>query len=102
MGTKPRLSAVLALFLASALPASPAERKTEGSEPKLLSAFPSVGQPNTKVRSQIRANWIGGAYAVWFEDKGLRGQVLNVEEIPPETAPHADNSDVSQTFALPI
>src|SRR5437879_3173077 len=72
---------ILGLVLALVSPAANAAVKGKITEPQLLSVFPSLGQQGTKVRAEIRGNMIAGASSVWFEEQGLSGQVLEVEEI---------------------
>jgi hypothetical protein len=92
-----RVQSYLAVLLATALPVFSAAKKDDAAEPKLLSVFPSVGQPGKKFQSEVRANWIAGAHAVWFDADGLRGRVLKVEEIQEEAAPGSDASAEKKT-----
>ena len=77
----PPAFSLLGLVLALVPPAANAAVEGKITEPQLLSVFPSLGRQGTKVRAEIRGNLIAGASSVWFEDQGLSGQVLEVEEI---------------------
>jgi hypothetical protein len=57
-----------------------AEPEEDGG-PMLFSVFPTTGQPGRTVKAEARGIRLGGAYAVWFDDGGLKGRILNVEEV---------------------
>src|SRR6266446_6740842 len=77
----PPAFSLLGLVLALVPPAANAAVKGKITEPHLLSVFPSLGRQGTKVRAEIRGNLIAGASSVWFEDQGLSGQILEVDQI---------------------
>ena len=81
------LGSLAALLLIGVGPSGSAPPKDKIAEPQLLSVFPWVGQQSTKVQAEVRGNVLAGAYAVWFEDQGLSGRVVKVEEIKTDDPP---------------
>lgn len=60
------------------------------TEPKILSVFPAGGAPGKTVEAEVRGVLLEGAYSAWFEEAGLYGRVLTIEELPerfPEPSP---------------
>src|SRR5262245_34250201 len=54
---------------------------TEDTGPLLLSISPLTARPGNLIKLEVRGNRLDGVYALWSDDSGIRGQVLNVEEV---------------------
>ena len=61
--------------------------------PRCRRVFPSAARPGTIIQAEVRGNLIKGAYAVWFDDEGLRGQVLRTKSGWKTTQPGNSDKD---------
>ena len=61
-----------------------ADRDKAPTEPELVSVFPLGGRQGSTEMAEIRGRGLEGAYAVWFDEAGLKAQIKEVEEIELE------------------
>jgi hypothetical protein len=57
------------------------------------SVFPSAARPGTIIQAEVRGNLIKDAYAVWFDDEGLRGRVLKTKGAYQTKQPGSSDKD---------
>ena len=53
----------------------------EDTGPLLLSISPLTGRPGNLLKVEVRGNRLDGVYALWSNNSGITGRVLNVEEV---------------------
>ncbi len=82
----------VAILLSVSVPrliAQGANEKPPG-EPQLVSVFPVGARQGASVQAEIRGRTLQGAYGVWFDTKGLRGEVEGIDEFQFEAAKDYD------------
>ena len=53
----------------------------EDTSPLLLSLSPLTAQRGATLQVEVRGNRLDGVYALWSDDSGITGRVLNVDEV---------------------
>ena len=57
-----------------------AAQEAEGPlPPRVTSVFPLGGQQGTRVEAEVRGLALDGAYAAWFDDAGLRADIVGLK-----------------------
>ena len=74
---------LLLLLCAAALAPSDcfSQADPEDTGPLLLSISPLTGRPGNLLKVEVRGNRLDGVYALWSNNSGITGRVLNVEEV---------------------
>jgi len=57
------------------------QAEPENNSPQLLSLSPLTAQRGTTLQVEVRGNRLDGVYALWSNNSGITGRVLNVEEV---------------------
>ena len=73
------LRAFLGVCFLISTPLAAADVQGDITEPQVSSIFPSAARPGRIIEAEVRGSLIKGAYAVWFDDEGLRGRVLRTK-----------------------
>jgi hypothetical protein len=87
------LRAFLGVAFLISTPLAAADVQGDITEPQVSSVFPSAARPGTIIQAEVRGNLIKGAYAVWFDDEGLRGRVLRTKSGWQTTQPGSSDKD---------